>query len=160
MNFLLSIISLSLSLFNVFLIEVMSPQGSQHSDSASSTNSKFDLFSINLAWVGTLKGRWDRVHPSLINIDKWWHSISPRLTFMSGAQIDGWRKWISASSLVSSFSFWLFEIPNKKSKWWGGTAAAETRASWWWLLSDTHLNSAIFLLNIHFYVFFLPIFHV
>lgn len=36
------------------------------------------------------------------NTDKWCHSISLRLTFMSGTWMDGWGIWISASSLVLS----------------------------------------------------------
>lgn len=68
------------------------------------------------------KGHWDRDHPNLINTDKWSHSISLRLAFISGAQIDGWEKWISASSLVSSFHFWVFQALNV-IHWWGGSTA-------------------------------------
>lgn len=40
--------------------------------------------------VCTLKGHWDQDHPNLINTDKWSHSISFRLAFICGTQIDGW----------------------------------------------------------------------
>lgn len=113
---------------------------------------KFDVFSVNLVWVCTLKVQWDWVHPSLINTDKWWHSISLRLTFMSGAQIDGKKKWISASSLVSSFCFWVLEFPNV-SHCWEGQQIASVVTSVLKMGNQgcerDHLNVTIFLKTFH-----------
>lgn len=92
------------------LIEATCPRGSWGSGSGSHRNSKSDLSSVNLMWVCTTKGQRDWVHPSLINTEKWCHSISLRLTFMSSEQVDGREKWISASHFMMSFLYlWCFQ---------------------------------------------------